>query len=338
MPFEIAPPQDEKHGFVIVAPDMRCNNNCLFCYDKDSPDEGLESVDPAELLDKTLAEAEREGIRRIGVSGGEPTIYPGLLGFAKKLRDRGLSISVLTNGRALKDMDMLESLLDAGVDHFHISVHSDQESTHDAVTRAKGSFRETLRGLENIREARSKRSFELTVTHVMHQLNYQRLKEFAAFISEFKPYYVLLSYSIVHTVSPDGMRSLLVSLEDIMPRVLEACDIFQRLGQKVYIDNIPPCMMRGREKLCLDYQKTNHLNIIGLKMLGRAETKRYKAVHQSINSHERTYTDLCDACAIKPYCGGLLRTYADHFASPGVLPYSGREIRDRLASPRATAC
>lgn len=337
MPDENTSPTPEKHGFVIVAPDMRCNNNCLFCYDKDSPVEALESVGVDELVERALAEAARQGIRRVGVSGGEPTIYPGIVDFARRLRGRGLATSILTNGRTLKDAAWLEELLEAGVDHFHVSVHSDLAHEHDAVTRAPGSFDDTLQGLGNIDQARRRRRLDLTIAHVMHRRNYRRLEHFARFIAPFKPYYVLLSYSIVHQASPDDQMNLLAPFETIMPEVLKACQTFDDLGQKVYVDNVPPCMMRGHERICLDFQKTNNLNIIGLKMLGRAEDKRYKAVRQSINSHERAFAAPCADCAIRPYCGGLLGSYAEHFGQPRPRPYSPQEIRDRLSAAQAAA-
>ncbi len=331
MSTDISPSDHEKHGFVIVAPDMRCNNDCVFCYDKDSEVEGLEPVDLDELVEKTLAEASATGIRRVGVSGGEPTLYPGLLEYTRRMKRHGMSVSILTNGRTLKNAQWLEQLLDAGIDHFHVSLHSDLADEHDAITRVKGSHRDAIQGLENLRDIRRHRQAELTVAHVMHLGNYQRLKEFAAFITPYNPYYVLLSYSIIHQESPSDQMELLAPFETIMPKVLEACDTFDALGQKVYVDNIPPCLMRGREKLCLDFQKTNHLNIVGLKMLGRDEAKTYKAVRQSINSHERTFAPQCAKCSIVTFCGGLLRSYTEHFQSPGVQPYSSQEIRDRLA-------
>jgi len=70
----------------------RCNLNCGFCFrfhDKELPHDKMEIV-----LEKIV----KSGVRRVTLTGGEPTLVEGLENIAKKLRYTGRFVSLHTNG------------------------------------------------------------------------------------------------------------------------------------------------------------------------------------------------------------------------------------------------
>lgn len=238
-----------KSGYVSVLPDLACNNDCIFCYENYHEKNPRGLAPPSEVVAETLKLAGENGWDRACISGGEPTLYSGLSEVVVQLKEHGLHVALLTNGRLLRQKKRVEELIAAGVDAFHIPVHSDSEEIHDATTRVKGSFRETITGIRNLRDASSGESFGLSFVHVLQKLNFQRLKEFANFITEFCPDYVLLSYCIVNLDSPRDHLDLLATYDQAAGAIHQAHGIFKAKGQSVFAENIPPCFLRGKEEL-----------------------------------------------------------------------------------------
>jgi len=89
-----------------------CNFRCPFCHNRDlvlSP-ETLDEIPLAKIQE--YLESNKEFLDGVVVTGGEPTIHPGLPGLVKQLRDCGMGIKLDTNG---SNPDMIADLLDAGL-------------------------------------------------------------------------------------------------------------------------------------------------------------------------------------------------------------------------------
>ncbi|MDQ7781828.1 MAG: radical SAM protein [Desulfomonilaceae bacterium] len=319
-------------GYVSVLPDLCCNNDCIFCYESYHEKNPRGHATPAEIVEKTLKLVNETGWDRVVISGGEPTLYSGLREVVRQLKDHGLFVTLFTNGRVLHEKAKTEQLVVAGVDAFHIPVHSDSERIHDAITRSEGSFRETITGISNLKEARSYASFTLSFVHVLNRLNYLGLSQFARFISEFRPDYILLSYCVVNLDSPKDHLKILASYHEAACAIDDAYEIFEDKGQRVFVENIPPCVLRGKEALCMDFFKFNFLDIRGFKAVSTADGKTFVPLKQSIKSDQRAYAPACESCCIKQYCGGLHRASLEFQGSKHIVPYTAEEIRARLAA------
>jgi radical SAM protein with 4Fe4S-binding SPASM domain len=59
-----------------------------------------------------------------------------------------------TNGRALKDKDLVNELVTAGLDHVQITLESNLESIHNQMVRNSKAWAETLTGLRNVLKTR----------------------------------------------------------------------------------------------------------------------------------------------------------------------------------------
>src|SRR3954470_8879621 len=103
----------------------RCNFRCSYCM----PVEGLPWLPKQDILSyeeirDTVAQLAPLGLRRLRITGGEPTIRPQLETLIRFLRDiPGIEdISLSTNG--VKLPGMAQSLADAGLDRVNISADS----------------------------------------------------------------------------------------------------------------------------------------------------------------------------------------------------------------------
>lgn len=67
-----------------------------------------------------------------------------------------MAITIQTNGRMLAKAAFMEELCAIAPDNisFVIALHSHEEKTHDEITRRRGSFRETVKGVENLRRTK----------------------------------------------------------------------------------------------------------------------------------------------------------------------------------------
>jgi cyclic pyranopterin phosphate synthase len=128
----------------------RCNFRCLYCM----PAGGVEWLPAADLLsdDEVLevatAAASVHNIRRFKLTGGEPTLRPGLTDLVRSFRSEvdGLEdLSLTTNGFLLEKL--AAPLRDAGLDRVTVSLDSLKQDRFRRITRT-GDLAAVLRGLD----------------------------------------------------------------------------------------------------------------------------------------------------------------------------------------------
>lgn len=120
-----------------------CNNNCDKC-DKNTELRELIHI-------KRAVEEARSLSDNIIISGREPAIRADIFEIVKYCKYMGFKkIGVESNGRVFYYKDFCERMVGAGVDFFRIYLFSRHSNVHDAVTKTKGSFTQTLKGIENL--------------------------------------------------------------------------------------------------------------------------------------------------------------------------------------------
>ena len=119
----------------------RCNFRCVYCM----PLEGLEWMPKAEILTyEEITEVVRQlaplGLRRLRITGGEPTIRPDLVTLVRMLKAiPGIEdIALSTNG--VKLPELAAPLRDAGLDRVNISADSLRADRIAAIARRKFPF------------------------------------------------------------------------------------------------------------------------------------------------------------------------------------------------------
>ena len=147
----------DSHGrninYLRLAVTDRCNMRCFYCM----PQEGIvKTVHDAILSYEELLLIARTavdlGIEKIRVTGGEPLVRAGIVGFVERLaRVPGLRHLVLTtNGMLLTEM--ASSLYQAGVQRLNVSLDSLKPATFAEITRG-GDLIRVLAGLDAAEQA-----------------------------------------------------------------------------------------------------------------------------------------------------------------------------------------
>ncbi len=124
-----------------------CNLACEYCRASAtaSPDESeLSTVEALAFIDQVVPLKPM-----IILSGGEPLLRPDIFTLAEYATDRGVRVSLATNGTLLS-LEMVERIKTAGIMRVSISLDGPDPETHDA-TRGSGSFDLSMQGIENLR-------------------------------------------------------------------------------------------------------------------------------------------------------------------------------------------
>jgi len=132
----------------------RCNFRCVYCM----PSQGVQWLPRENILDfEEIQRVVRAGIeiheiRRIKLTGGEPTVRHGLVDLVRSLRkiDGLEELSMTTNGMQL--VDLAGPLKEVGLDRFTISIDSLKPDRFKAITRT-GDLAAVLRGLDRTVDA-----------------------------------------------------------------------------------------------------------------------------------------------------------------------------------------
>lgn len=154
--FDLAPGFYVSGGDVMAAYDAYwepgpCASRCVFCIEtKFAPGSGA----------MLPAKPERP---RVDICSWEPTGLKNLPATARALKKRYGVLSLFTNGRRL-DAALARRLAAAGVDELIVSLHGPDAATHDALTRAPGSFDEAVAGLRAASRAIARTGVSLVAT------------------------------------------------------------------------------------------------------------------------------------------------------------------------------
>ncbi len=122
----------------------RCQNRCEHCYNEPRELKELTIDQWKEIISKLW----KIGVPHIVFTGGEPTLYPGLVDLVARSEEFGQVTGLVTNGRRLREPGFLKELVAKGLDHVQITVLSHREEVHDALVGEKGAWKETLEGLK----------------------------------------------------------------------------------------------------------------------------------------------------------------------------------------------
>jgi len=128
----------------------KCNLKCKHCYSNSGAirEEELTTKQAKEVIDQ-IADA---GVTALAFSGGEPLTRSDFFEVVRYAADRGLYISVATNGTLLTK-EIVQKLKDAKVNYLDISIDGASAKTHDEFRGVPGAFDKAIVGLKNCIEA-----------------------------------------------------------------------------------------------------------------------------------------------------------------------------------------
>ena len=142
----------DSHGRTIldlrISITDRCNFRCVYCMEPDvqfqSPDALLSPLE----ITKLARIAESLGVRKIRVTGGEPTLHPKLEEILSGIRcETKVEIAMITNG-SLLTREKLARWKRAGLGRITISIDSVRGDRFSKVTRSTTTPDDVMNGIE----------------------------------------------------------------------------------------------------------------------------------------------------------------------------------------------
>ncbi len=127
----------------------RCNFNCTYCM----PDKNIQFLPKSQLLTfeeitDVISVVQSLGVKKVKITGGEPTLRLGLDILIKKIRDiSGIEdIGLITNGAFLKTLG--KRLYNAGLKRINISLDSLDERIFQTIVGNTHSIHPVLEGID----------------------------------------------------------------------------------------------------------------------------------------------------------------------------------------------
>lgn len=125
---------------------QECNFRCFFCHREGQRFLAANEMTPGEI-ERLVRIASRFGIRKVKLTGGEPTVREDILEIVRRIKPYVIDLSMTTNGSRLKEL--AKPLAKAGLDRVNISLHSLKPDVYRRITGV--DMLETV--LEGIEEA-----------------------------------------------------------------------------------------------------------------------------------------------------------------------------------------
>ena len=124
----------------------KCNLNCKHCY-SNSGAISTEELTTEEALD-VVDQFANAGVTALAFSGGEPLSRKDFFEVARHAVERGLYVSVATNGTLLTN-ENVKKLKETGIHYVEISIDGATAKTHDEFRGVSGAFEKAVAGLKN---------------------------------------------------------------------------------------------------------------------------------------------------------------------------------------------
>lgn len=207
---------DERGGDLILHPRLpnarklyievttACNLSCHTCMRNvwSDPVESMKMSTFERIIDSLPGLPELE--RVVFTSFGEPLVHPRLLDMIAAIRQRGLAVSLGSNGLLLKP-DVLSELVRLGVDRLVVSVDGVKPETYDRIRGAAlAQVLDNIRALNEIKARQGSLTPALGIEFVLLKSNAEELAGLTQLAMHLKAARVLVSNVLPYT---EEMRS-----------------------------------------------------------------------------------------------------------------------------------
>lgn len=291
-----------------------CNNRCVHCVIADQRDGASARRGSTERTTREIVaemvDARSKGHRILVLTGGEPTLRRDLTAILAAARELGFSLHVQTNGRRFADKAFAERLASFKITCV-VALHGDRADVHDAVTRAPGSFDQTVDGIRNLL-ATDQRVF---VKVVLSRLNAGHVTAIVALAAD-------LGVRLVNVAFPHALGEARRRFDQVVPRYAEVMpDLLSALeayGDRLDlgVEAIPFCLLPGYESHVTDQPFRDSCVAIEHRQLDDPAARDWREARAEMKGKP----DSCRACRFDARCQGVWREYLDHFGGDELVP------------------
>ena len=301
-----------------------CNNRCVFCVSGQRT--AMREAFPIEAdpVIAKLREGRAQGMRKVTLLGGEPTLQPGFFDVVRGAVALGFEEVVLfTNGVKTARLQFVDEVLATGGNiTWRLSFQGATALAHERTTKKLGSFMRLRETMTNLRE----RGQRITVNMCVVRSNFASVAEFPALLLPFGV--EQLHLDMVRPLdagvrSEDEMRDMLPRYSDMVPPLAAMIEGFERErpGFDVNIGNLPYCIAPTLAPwIHHDGEATFTVTVDERDQLSEAWNK------YEVKRRDKLKLASCSACVFDGQCSGVFETYARHHGTEELVPVTVEKL------------
>lgn len=207
------------YNYIAFSVTNKCNTVCRYCFKncKIANDGFL----PLETMERCLDRcAKKAGNKMVAqFTGGEPLLHPDIWKILRYAGERGFSLRLQTNGLLFDRMiEANLKLLAQPHQVFKISLDGYDEATHEEM-RAKGTFRQIMRGIEMVRHYRPRYCVKTVLSPIV-AANFQKMLDLSLSIGA-----AGISYNFLR---PEGKAKNLANPVNELEFTRQAIELFNQ--------------------------------------------------------------------------------------------------------------
>lgn len=227
-----------------------CNQNCLFCLDKEAQDGSILSL---KEIEADLKNGYNSGAKRVVLSGGEPTIHPQFIEIIKLAKKIGCEhIQAITNGLKLSDENFFDCAVKAGLNEITVSIHGHTSAIHDKLVGAKGAF---IKALKTLKNSKKYPNLIVSIDVCINKLNIRHLPEIIKTFINAGFYEFDLLHIIPFGSAWENRKLLFFDIEKELPHLHKALAFSKDKKVHIWTNRLPAQYLEGYENLIQDPHK-----------------------------------------------------------------------------------
>jgi len=214
----------------------QCNQHCLFCSNPETGQE-LSFHQAINMIDEHI----KQKYDGVILTGGEPTMYPKLAELISYCTEQKMPCRIITNGQNTSDAAYLNQLLQAGLRHLHLSIHSHRASIQAHLTGNHESLENIVRSLFLLRSS----GVAVDINQTICAQNSNHLDQTARWICDHFPFIHHFSWTFL-----DPYQNRVAEHPDTIPTLTQtetsllACMHFlHESGRTFRLEKVPLCYM-----------------------------------------------------------------------------------------------
>lgn len=294
-----------------------CNQYCRFCS---NPATGwMLDIEGARREIDDFAARSYYGII---LTGGEPSLSDIVPEVTRYAMSKGLHVRMITNGSRIARKEIAERFVEAGLRHYHVSIHSCRADLEDWLTGVQGSFALAMQALENLGQL----GVTVNINTVINRFNADHLDETARYFTGRFPF---IRHFVWNNLDPsmgraETNRDTAHRLADFELSLARAMRLLHKSGRTFRVERVPLCYMTEFAHCSTETRKIVKSEERIVHFLDEKGT-----VRQTDFRHPKAAS--CSHCTLNDICAGLFER-GDHYDPEELYPVfvSKEEIVRRI--------
>lgn len=308
----------------------RCTNRCRFCVSGQLTEQGLAPPIPLEQVRDALERAAEQGIRRVTLLGGEPTIQATFIPTLKLAQQLGFDdIVIFSNGARTHSEPFMEEVCALGRFTWRFSVQGGDAQTHDDTVGRRGAFARLIAGMRWLQQ----RGHDLTANTCACGCNHRsfaQLPELLIGLGVRQLHVDLVRPSGTGVRSEGELKALLPPFAELAPSLAAMLRAADRIDPTwdVHVGNVPYCVVPEHvDRIHHGGQPTATVTTDDRGSLSRVWRKfPYQATGM-------VFPAGCAGCSVRDLCRGVPQEYV-RFHGDDEFVALGPEARARVDAAR----